>query len=211
MENNLRFISSYTKGTIYEEIIHEFLIPSLEKYNLPYHAFEAPDYGVWKINSRQRPLYIKEAMEKFVGENILWIDADARVLQFPSALFKIPNSCHVGVNYLLWSDHYSGSHLKDKVEILDGTSYYSNEAAMRPFMNEWIDRSVKDGKNHRHVLKEMIDEQMEEELRLFLIPREYCYITKQPNGDDPVVPIEKPYIAHYQASRSARNNLYKRS
>lgn len=206
--NPIRFISSYTKGTIYKNIMDNYLRPSLEKFNLPYHIFEVKDLGHWAVNSRQRPLYIKEAMKLFPGENIVWIDADARVLKSPDVLFHIPLSCHLGANYLMWSDHYGRPGDKDKVEILDGTSYYRNTEDMMPFVDEWIERSVAAGVNHRHMLKEMIDEKIDDKLNLFIIPRSYCYIMTKPDGSDPVVPIKEPVIAHYQASRQARTNLY---
>lgn len=205
--NKLRFISSFTTNTIYERIANEMLRPTLEHFALPYHIFAKPVVGSWKVNSRQRPLYIKEAMEMFPGENLVWIDADAKVLQFPDILFHIPDACDIGVNYMWWSDHYGRSKDNDKLEILDGTSYYKNDPKMLPFMNEWIERSVNQEKNHRIMLDTMIKER-QCELNIFLIPREYCYIMTQPNGEPPVIPVEKPVIAHSQASRKARHDLY---
>lgn len=201
--NKLRFISSFTTNTIYERIANEMLRPSLEHFALPYHIFAKPSLGSWKVNSRQRPLYIKEAMEMFPGENLVWIDADAKVLQFPDVLFHIPDICEIGVNYLLWNQHYGKN--SDRVEILDGTSYYKNDPKLIPFIDEWIERAVHQEKNHRLILHDMIQERLE--LNIFLIPRDYCYIMTQPNGEPPVIPIEKPVIAHYQASRQGRNSL----
>ena len=206
--NNLRFISSFTTGTIYEKVIQDLLVPSLEHWCLPYHIFAKPNLGNWAANSRQRPLYIKEAMEMFPGENILWVDADARILKYPDLLFHIPESIHLGVNYLSWADHYGRPSDEDKTEILDGTSYYKNCKEMIPFMEEWIERSVRAERNHRLTLDTMIKEQMDENLQLFIIPREYCYIMTRPDGSEPYVPIKYPTIAHFQASRLARHNLY---
>jgi len=206
--NPIRFISSYTEGTIYKNIMDEMLIPSLEKFNLPYHIFKANDYGSWKINSRQRPLFIKEAMKLFPDENIVWIDADARVLQYPELLFRIPSSVCIGVHYMQWVDHYGRQSDKDKVEILDGTSYYKNCEKMIPFMDEWIQRSVGAEQNHRLTLGKMIEEKIDDDYNIFIIPRSYCYIIDKPDGSKPNVIIDNPVIAHYQASRMARKNLY---
>jgi hypothetical protein len=203
--NPIRFISSYTVNTIYEKIIKDSLIPSLEKFNLPYHIFAVDSLGSWKINSRQRPLRIKEAMLMYPGENIVWIDADARVLQNPEVLFHIPDSCHIGINYMKWSEHYGNT--VEKIELLDGTSYYKNSEEMLKFCDEWIERAVNQNRNHRRVLDQMINEKINENLNIVLIPREYCYIVTQPNGSEPAVPISNPVIAHFQASRQARENL----
>lgn len=205
--NNIRFISSFTTGTIYEKIANEYIRASFEHWNLPYHIFAKPDLGKWDINSRQRPLYIKEAMELFDGENIVWIDADARILKYPNLFFKIPDSCHVGVNYLEHKLHYYKPE-STIIEILDGTSYYKNCPEMITFCDEWIERSVHVNKNHRHVLNEMINEKIKEYLNLFIIPRDYCYILNTPDGRGPAVPIENPVVVHYQASRDARHDLY---
>jgi len=205
--NKIRFISSYTIGTCYEQIIKDLLIPDLIRWNLSYHVFEKPNLGSWIINSRQRPLYIKEAMKMFPGENIVWIDADAKILKYPELLFRIPETYDIGVNYLKWKEHYGRPEDKNKIEILDGTSYYKNSPSMLLFIDEWIERSVKVEKNHRHVLGQMIDEQKDKTLNLFLIPREYCYIVSKPDGTQPKIPLNNPTIAHYQASRQARINL----
>ena len=204
--NKLRFISSFTVGTIYEDIVQN-LLADFVNYQLPYYIFPVSDLGEWKINSRQRPLYIKEAMKKFPGENLLWIDADARILKYPELLFHIPDSCHLGVNYMRWDEHYGRASDVDKVEILDGTSYYRNTPDMIPFMDEWIARAVTAGKNHRMVLKSMIDERIEEHLNIFLLPRAYCYVTTRPDGSKPAIPLQDPVIAHYQASRQAKIDL----
>jgi hypothetical protein len=204
-KNKIRFISAFTIGTMYDKVYNDFLLPGLIKWNLPYHVFEKPNLGNWAINSRQRPLYIKEAMKMFPGENIVWIDTDAKILQYPELLFKIPETYDIGVNYLKWKEHYGRSDDKNKIEILDGTSYYKNSSSMLIFIDEWIQRSVKVGKNHRHVLDEMIKEQKDK--NIFLIPRDYCYITTKPDGTQPTIPLKDPIIAHFQASRQARINL----
>lgn len=208
IRNRLRFISFYTKNTVYEKTVKDCLVPGLEHWGLPYHIFAVDDLGEWKINSRQRPLYIKKAMELFPTENILWIDADAKILKFPDLLYHIPDACDVGVNYLHWQDHYSHYKDSDRMEILDGTSYYKNSPFMLTFMDEWIDKAVIQGNNHRLTLDVMIKERIHVDLNLFLIPREYCYIMTQPDGTAPAKPLENPTIAHFQASRLARTDLY---
>lgn len=205
--NKLRFISSFTINTIYEKIANEGLRPSLEQFGLPYYIFAKQDLKDWSANSRQRPLYIKEAMEMFPGENLVWIDADAKILKFPELLFHIPDAVHVGVNYFWWCDHYYQHTNSKTIEILDGTSYYKNDDVMKKFVEEWIERVIPNKINHRLELDKMIKEK-KDEINLFLLPREYCYIMTQPNGDQPVIPIQEPIIAHFQASRNARKNLY---
>jgi glycosyltransferase involved in cell wall biosynthesis len=205
-KNNIRFISSFTIGTVYEKIKNDYLLPGLIRWNLPYHVFAKPNLGNWAINSRQRPLYIKEAMKMFPNENIVWIDIDAKILKYPELLFRIPETYDIGINYLKWEEHYGRPEDKNKNEILDGTSYYKNSPSMLLFIDEWIERSVKVDKNHRYILEQMIDEQ-KNKLNIFLIPKEYCYITTKPDGTQPSIPLKDPTIAHYQSSRQARINL----
>jgi hypothetical protein len=206
--NKIRILSAFTVGTIYEKVMQDLLLPTILQYGIPYYIVPAKDHGEWAVNSRQRPLYIREAMEKFPGENFVWIDADAKILKYPELLFHIPENCDVGVHYMDWADHYGRSNDKGKIEILDGTSYYKNSDKMKKFCDEWIERSVTAGKNHRHVLGTMIDERMDEDLNLFILPRDYCYVLNRPDGSQPAVPLTDPVIAHFQASRLGRHDLY---
>lgn len=207
--SKVRFISGFTEGTIYESIIQEGLIPSFKRWGLPFHIYPYKDSGDWATNSRYRPNLIKTAMETFKGENIVWIDADAEIVQFPELLFHIPENIHVAVHYLVWSNHYGRVGDADKVEILDGTSFYRNvDDGLKPFVDEWCDIVNTEKLNHRRVLGAMIDEQIDDNLNVFILPRSYCYIDKKPDGKPPAIPIKDPIIVHHQASRLARINLY---
>lgn len=199
--NNIIFISAFTSRSIYQKLVEENLIPFFKKYQLQHHIFEYKDQGNWAANSRHRPILIKEAMIKYPNHNIVWIDADAKILEVPVLFYTLDAEIQISCHMLNWKLHYGRPSDEGKTEILDGTCYYKNSPEMLEFVDEWIKRSTLSGKNHRLMMGEMIKEK---KLNFFDLPREYCYIVNKPNGDKPAVPIENPIITHHQASRLAR-------
>lgn len=204
MQNKLIFISFYSKNTVYEKIINARLLPSLKRLNLPYWIKSIENRGSWSRNACQKPAIILEAMNRF-QEDIIWIDADAEIKEFPSLLYKIPEKYNIGIHYLSWKEHYGRPSDKGKFELIDGTIYIRNNQKMRLFILKWKQISTDKEINHQRILAEMIIERTD--IKVFDFGRKYCYITLTPGNKKPAIELENPIILHYQASRIAKKNL----
>ena len=95
------FTSFYTKNTPYEIVIHKYLVPSLIKYDLKHDIVGIDDLGNWNANAGYKPVLIKEMLLKY-KEDICFLDADAKILQYPELLFNIPIQYDFAVHFLDW-------------------------------------------------------------------------------------------------------------
>lgn len=196
------FISYYTKDTIYQEAINKYLIPSLLKLELKHYIYEIETLGDWKSNAIQKPLILKQALERFPDNDIIWQDADSEILKEPDLLFNIPEEYDIAVHYLNWKAHYG----KDGGELLDGTVLWRNNEKVRVFIEKLIKSSTEKGIDHQKIMTKMIEN--DKEIKVFPLPRTYSYIATQPNGNKPTIEIENPIIIHHQLSRYGKKSLY---
>lgn len=208
--SNLIFISFYTKDTIYEKAINNYLIPSLQKFDLPYYTWGIENQGTWAKNTINKPLIILEAMRKF-KEDICWMDADAIINEYPELLFKLANDdkykeIDIGVCYLSYEEHYGRPSDKGKFELIDGTIFIRNNDKMKKFITQWKENSYDKGINHQKVLERML-EKRRADINIYNLPRDYCYIVTTPKGKPPAKPLGRPVISHYQLSRDAKKSL----
>ena len=181
--NNLRFISSTFDCKC--DLEHT-LIPDLEKFNLPYHIYEF-----------NHILSIQKAMIDFPDQNIIWLNPQSKINTHPNLLFQIPDYVHLGVNYIDYSELFGpGKHISKEFELNINTLYIKNNMAIVPFMEEWLER-YENTNNLVPELYKMIIEQSKENLQLFLIPREYSYISHRMSGELPFKPCQKPVISHF--------------
>ena len=200
------YISYYTKGTIYEEIMNTHLLPSLEKWKLKYHIYEIDSTGQWHTNARLKPRIIKKALEEF-KEDIIWIDADATIEAYPKLFDKLSSDglVDLATHWLSWETHYGRPDDVGKFEMLDGTVFFKNNEKMKAFIDRWIKEQ---GTNdHQKVLAKILESKTHD-LNVYNYGREYCYIKNLPNGNEPVITLKEPIIVHYQASRNAKKSLY---
>ena len=206
MHNKITFISFYTKNTIYEDIFYSYLKPGLDKWKLPCKIYPIESNGVWFKNAIQKPIIIQQALAD-CDTNLIWIDADATINEFPSLLFNIPEEFDIGLNWLDWHSHYGRPNDIGKQEMLDGTVYWKNSDKMKLFVEEWKQRSTNERKDHQRTLARMIEEK--KDINVFKLPRTYSYIYCKPNGQSPLVPLLNPIITHWQKSREAKIKLKK--
>jgi len=210
MVNKLKYVSFYTIDTIYEEVFHSHLLPSLQLYNLSYWVKGIKNKGSWAKNTVQKPAIILKALKAYPNHDIVWIDVDAKIKEYP-LLFDELSFLHIdediAVHYLDWFVHYGRERDRGKTELIDGTIFVRNNKKMVDFVTEWKSRSTDIGVNHQRVLEKMIKEK--KDIRCYNLPREYCYIMSTPHGKDPKIQLDKPVICHYQASRKAKRNLKK--
>lgn len=206
MQNKLIYISYYTKNTIYEEATKDKLIPSLEKFNLPYHIYPVDDLGKWERNRCIRASILFDALNTF-KEDIVWTDADSIINSYPTLLYEIPLNIDIAICNLSWEEMFGRPQDKGKFEIIAGTFLLRNTAKVKWFIKEWkektFDNADLNSVRPQRVLEEML-KQHHYDMNMYNLPRSYCYIVDTPWGAPPAVSIDNPHIVHYQLSRVAR-------
>ncbi len=160
---------------------------SLKRFGLLSILHKEPHLGSWEANCQHKADHLLRIIECNPGDDVVWIDADARMQRYPELFddFKY----HIGVH-----------HLKG-IELLSGTIYLKNSDKVKHILREWID-----------VNKEFPNEWDQKNLMaallrsrecwgpgvLYNLPPEYCCIFDTMREDDPGI---DPVIEHFQASR----------
>lgn len=172
-------ISFYTQNTPYEtEVVH--LLESLDKLGLPYHIQGVKSKGSWEKNCQFKADFILEAMEN-LDTDIVWIDADAVVMQYPSLFESL--SCDIAFHFLA---HRS--------ELLSGTLFIKNNMKMRAVVKKWIELNAGNTRWDQKNLQQIIESEVG--LNTEILPTSYCKIFDNKYQQD-----AEPVIMHYQASR----------
>lgn len=177
-------VSYYTTGTPYEDEVKN-LQRSLRAFGLPSAIIGVPSRGSWTANTQIKPEVMLKVMDAIDGP-ILWVDADAMFLGYPSLLVDLDAMCDVAV-------HYRQGH-----ELLAGTIYMANNERSRSLLVAWIEACHNDpGTMDQVILEDVI---RTSEAKVFNLPPTYTAIFDlMPEAG------EFPIIEHYQASRRFKN------
>lgn len=192
-----------TAETPYELILSTQLLPSLDKIGLKYNIEVVENRGSWLKNVAQKPLTILHTMEKFLSYNVVALDADSEVLEFPTLFTEIPEEYDLALHTLDWSTWYQND--SDVKEVLSGTVWIRNNEKMRDFVKEWYLRAETVQEWEQKILAKLLVER--KDVKIFPLPLEYCYISSLPDGSIPHIKIENPIIRHFQASRQLRKKI----
>lgn len=179
--------SFYTIGTPYEDNI-KTLKSSLDKFNLKYVINGISSKGTWKANCVYRAKYLIEMMDKY-NDSMLWVDADAEILKYPSLLYDISDDVD-----LAWYD-------RNNKEILLGTSYWKNSSEVKQLLLNWYETcNLNSNVISQREFMGLLGRKYNNKFTIQILPESYCHIfdTKDGTGEDPV-------IIHNQLSRKTRN------
>lgn len=173
----------------YTESYHEHamrLKGSLDKFNLSYYFSQVEDAGYWEANTRLKPHFVLECLNKFPEKDILYLDADAIVKQ-PIDYF---NNVTADVAFYKTKGMPGMSH-----DYLASTMFFKNTEPTKALVQQWITEQV-DGKNTQ-VDQDSLDQAMikfEDKISMESLPAGYIKIfDKDYEGEI--------YIEQYQASR----------
>lgn len=193
-----------TADTPYELVLSTQLLPSLDKIGLKYHIEVVENKGSWIKNVAQKPLTILHVMEEYASYNIVSLDADCEVCSFPKLFREIPEEYDLALHTLDWDSWYNyTNHVK---EVLSGTMWIRNNDKMKAFVKEWYVRAETAGIWEQKILSQLLEER-KDDIKIFPLPLEYCYIATLPDGKEPNIKIENPVIIHFQASRKLKKQL----
>ena len=195
-------ISYYTKGTGYEQEIKN-LEASLKIYGLPYHIFRYEPVGTWRGNLNFKSECILRAMDMFPGTDIVFVDADAVVRQYPVLFDELSrtHSFDLSAHFFKYRPE-SG----DADELLSGTLWIQNGQMGRRLVEKWHEVGLARTADTRHQLcLKMAIAEIEkggEKVRVYRHPFAYTCIYDYPQA----YKIE-PVIEHFQASRRLRREV----
>jgi len=186
-------VSFYTPEPLYVQHA-EGLAESCRRFKVPCEIDRVAPAGSWPKNVKMKGAFILQKLAEHPGTNIVWVDADARVRQYP-ALFDT-------------LDADVAAHWKDGRQLLAGTMYFKNSGDVgRKLLVEWIEEM----KKPRYVLfgeQRSLDAILDRHLgrwRVVDLPAPYTLIF------DSMRHLGPPVIEHLQASRKAFWNKPRRS
>lgn len=173
----------YTVDTPYEEEIKN-LIASCDEFNIDYYVKGYESRGQWVKNAAIKPEFLMDVMDEFPAKNIVYLDADAIIRQYPKLFDEMTED--VGVHY------------RKGKEVLSGTVFLRNTVRARNLLKHWIhyqqqQPSTWDQKVLQSCLK--LCERSDTGLKVLDLPPTYCQIF------DSMRDVGKPVIEHMQASR----------
>jgi len=159
---------------------------SLDDFGLNYYFKRVADAGYWEANTRIKPHFVLECLERFPQKDVLYLDADAMVKK-PLDYF---NHIDADVAFYKTKGLPGMSH-----DYLAGTMFFKNTPATRQLVEQWIAEQV-DGKRTQ-VDQDSLDEAMNKlESTLRIEPLNPGYIKIFDKNYEGEV-----YIEQYQASR----------
>lgn len=194
----MKIISYYTEHTPYEQVAKDFIIPSCKKWNLDCDIQGIEDKGSWSANTAMKSSFIKEMLLKY-KEPVTFLDADAKIVQFPYLLFQIKPYVDLAFHHFNWYGHWRNDwNNNSKIELLSGTMYWNYNKKILQLLDKWICKVNENiHKWEQKVLEEIV--YTRKDLTIANLPAEYCCVLMQDNS----IPnyIKDPVIIHMQASR----------
>jgi hypothetical protein len=180
---------------------HAMLLKSsLEQFGLNYYFQQVEDAGYWEANTRIKPHFILECLQRFTDKDVLYLDADA-IVKKPLDYF---NKIDADVAFYKTKGMPGMSH-----DYLASTMFFKNTTRTIALVEQWIAEQV-DGKRTQ-VDQDSLDDAMNKlDHTLTIEPLNPGYIKifdKDYEGET--------YIEQYQASRGQtklrRQNIRRRN
>lgn len=195
-------VSYFTKGTGYELEIKN-LEASLKIHQLPYKIFEYEPAGTWRANLNYKSECILRAMDMFPDKDIVFLDSDAVVKQYPVLFDELSRNKDYDLSAHFFKYQPESG---DADELLSGTLWIQNGAMGRRLVEKWHEIGLARTGDTRHqlCLKIAIAELTKagEKVRVYRHPFAYTCVFdyQQAYGIEPV-------IEHFQASRRLRREV----
>lgn len=172
----------YTYDTPYD---HEAaaLVSSCDAFDIPARRMGYQTRGSWVRNAGIKPGFLLRMLEEHPDQDLLYLDADARVRKYPELFDSFEGE--VGVHY------------KDGKELLSGTIFLKNTPTVRALVKLWMEEQAAypdewDQRTLQRVIKDS-------GVLIQTLPPAYCQIfdTMKHHGE--------PVIEHLQASRRLKH------
>lgn len=204
MNNKFVLISFYTTNTPYKEVIEHYLIKSLKKFpKIKTCMYGMQPKGTWLQNVTLKPEVIEMALDAYKDYNIVFVDADATIEQYPLLFSRIPEQYDIAFHTLNWNTWYGYTQNPPITELLSGTMFFRNTEKVRDLVRKWkIDANTL-GIVEQKILQGILKKN-QGAYKIYDLPVEYCYIQTHPSGKEPLLKVESPVIVHHQISRKLK-------
>lgn len=177
-------VSFYTPDPVYSGCA-EVLRQSLDNFDLEYEidCFQPPLNPTYQKICQYKAIFIKAKMIRHPDRNIVWLDADSELVEYPGLL----NNINTDIASVLWADK----------QLLISILYCANNAKVNNLIDKWIsinndnygDRNA-DQANLEKLLNESPD------ISFLKLSESYAYVPNETKG------VESPVIIQYLASRT---------
>ncbi len=199
--NKVIFTSYYTINTPYEQVIQDCLLPTLKKWDIKHDIEAIPDRGNWALNTGYKSTHLLKMLEKHKCD-IVFIDADAKIIKYPTVLFEVPNEYDISIHKLNWFLQWRNKP-GDRFELLSGTMLLKYKPKVIELVKRFISEIKKDPVTwEQRTMERIVNETPD--LKIFSLPKEYITIPRQDGSCPKHINKEDVVIWHTQASRRFR-------
>lgn len=180
-------IAYYTAGTPYE-IEVENLRRSLIQFDIKHDIMSYENRGSWVANCGIKPEFCLAMMERYPGEILMYVDADAVVKRPPVFVQDFKGDMAV--------------HYRKRRELLSGTLVLKSTPRMKELMQRWVEyQKLNPLMWDQKTLYQVLQEPQWRDLEIKELPASYIKIFDAKDmGKNPV-------IEHYQASRRFKQRV----
>lgn len=177
-----------------------------DKFDIPLVAYPYESTGDWMRNCAKTVEITLKAMEELWPRPIVWIDADARFMQFPHLFNDLAFAADKAVISL--GLHKRCNKSGDGFHYNSGTIFIANHQQVQAFFREQL-KLLQDYQTTRAGTYPYMDwmvKNWNKQLDIYELPLEYSYIegTEQPEEQ---IPFGRVVILHTQASRRKRKEI----
>ena len=189
-------VSFYTLDTGYEKEAQR-LIKELHLFGFEHDVQGIPSFGSWQKNTQYKAKFIAGMLEKYPKRNILWLDVDSSIYQYPDVFDNA--DFELGVHKIDWV-RYTNGRRKDK-QLANAVIYLKNVDKVRRFVHAWV--RLNEEQPERIEMQTMAEtlNKWEGKLKFHNLPASYCQIY------DLMAAEGYPVIEQRQASRQYRNKV----
>lgn len=144
------------------------MMASCEKFGLDYYVLNIKGEGSWLTNVRYKPNFMQQMLAQHQGKNLVWIDVDGMVQQYPQLLDDLAGTVEM-------QDFIIGVHYFRKRELLTNTVYLKNCDQTMQLMAAWINLvKAMPGVWEQKILQLLLSQHPE--WKVFLLPANYSQI-----------------------------------